>query len=59
MLTMTPCDLFRLLEGRTLWLVGDSQTQVLIFVSALLLVPLYFIRSDPFEPKAQIMSSII
>lgn len=28
MLTMTPCDLFQVIEGRTLWLVGDSLTQV-------------------------------
>lgn len=28
MLTLTPCDLFEMLEGRTLWLVGDSMTQV-------------------------------
>eukprot|EP00884_Botryococcus_braunii_P017743 jgi/Botrbrau1/4652/Bobra.33_2s0023.1 len=25
MLTMTPCDLFPLFQGRTLWLLGDSQ----------------------------------
>eukprot|EP00884_Botryococcus_braunii_P019887 jgi/Botrbrau1/6582/Bobra.0189s0009.1 len=24
MLTMTPCDLFSLIQGRTLWLIGDS-----------------------------------
>lgn len=29
LLTLTPCDLFELLEGKTLWLVGDSMTQVL------------------------------
>ena len=28
MLTMSPCDLFELIEGRTLWFVGDSLTQV-------------------------------
>lgn len=28
MLSLTPCDLFQLVEGRTLWLVGDSMTQV-------------------------------
>lgn len=28
MLTMTPCDLFQFIEGRTLWLIGDSLTQV-------------------------------
>lgn len=28
MLTMTPCDLFPLLRGRTLWLMGDSMMQV-------------------------------
>lgn len=27
MLTLSPCDLFKLLEGRTLWLLGDSITQ--------------------------------
>ncbi len=28
MLTMTPCDIFSLLRGRTLWLMGDSMMQV-------------------------------
>ena len=28
MLTMTPCDLFSLIRGRTLWLMGDSMMQV-------------------------------
>lgn len=28
MLTMTPCHLFPLLRGRTLWLMGDSMMQV-------------------------------
>ncbi len=28
MLTLTPCDLFPLIRGRTLWLLGDSQTLV-------------------------------
>ncbi len=28
MLTMTPCDLFSLVRGRTLWLMGDSMMQV-------------------------------
>ena len=28
MLTMSPCDLFELIEGRTLWFIGDSLTQV-------------------------------
>ena len=28
MLTMTPCDIFPLLRGRTLWLMGDSMMQV-------------------------------
>ena len=27
MLTMTPCDLFSLIRGRTLWLMGDSMMQ--------------------------------
>ena len=30
MLTMTPCDLFSLIRGRTLWLMGDSMMQVLL-----------------------------
>jgi len=25
---MTPCDLFSLVRGRTLWLLGDSMMQV-------------------------------
>ena len=28
MLRMTPCDLWPFLRGRTLWLLGDSITQV-------------------------------
>ena len=28
LLRMVPCDLWRALRGRTLWLVGDSQAQV-------------------------------
>ena len=28
MLTMTPCDLFSLVRGRTMWLMGDSMMQV-------------------------------
>ena len=28
MLTLTPCDIFPLLRGRTLWLMGDSMMQV-------------------------------
>jgi hypothetical protein len=28
MLMMTPCDIFPLLRGRTLWLMGDSMMQV-------------------------------
>ncbi|KAK9812996.1 hypothetical protein WJX72_006927 [[Myrmecia] bisecta] len=27
LLTLTPCDLWKLLKGRTLWMSGDSQTQ--------------------------------
>lgn len=29
-LTMTPCDLFRQLRGRTLWIIGDSMSKDLI-----------------------------
>lgn len=28
MMTLTPCDLWPFLRGRTLWLAGDSITQV-------------------------------
>ncbi len=28
MLTLTPCDLFSLVRGRTMWLMGDSMMQV-------------------------------
>jgi hypothetical protein len=42
MLTMTPCDMFELLEGRTLWLVGDSLTQV-----SIMMCPEFDLRCHP------------
>ncbi len=31
-LTMTPCDLFAQIKGRTLWIIGDSMSKDLIKV---------------------------
>lgn len=32
LLLLTPCDLWQVLAGRTLWLSGDSQTQVVLTI---------------------------
>eukprot|EP00884_Botryococcus_braunii_P019889 jgi/Botrbrau1/6584/Bobra.0189s0011.1 len=37
MLTMTPCDLFSLIRGRTLWLIGDSMNTAFATAMSMLL----------------------
>lgn len=32
---MTPCDLFKLIKGRTLWIIGDSMSKDLVKVGGL------------------------
>ena len=49
MLTMTPCDLFSLVRGRTLWLMGDSMMQV---------GPAGSLQGCPLKPVAVLCKSV-
>lgn len=39
MMTLTPCDLWPFIRGRTLWLAGDSITQVVVWDPLISITP--------------------
>ncbi|CAL8468940.1 g8481 [Coccomyxa elongata] len=50
MLTMTPCDLFPLLRGRTLWLMGDSMMQEFMKAMMCFMVEFWDVDRQPQPP---------